>query len=74
MDPDVTLSGNIGLESLWPQVTAQATHIDVAPCDSITHRCQHGLRLQHRPWTAKWPLVVAQAMDISIDLAAPLLI
>lgn len=31
MDPDMALSGNMSLESPWPQVAEQATHIDVAP-------------------------------------------
>lgn len=39
----------------------------VDPGGNIAHGHQHSFRLQHRPQTSTWFLVVAQAMDINTD-------
>lgn len=50
------------------KVAVQATHINMNLGSSMAYRHPHGYRLQQRPQTSAWPLVVVWTMDINTVL------
>lgn len=51
--------------SIWPQVAAQAAHINMDLGISMAHRYHYGFGQWHRPWTSTWISAVTWVSDIN---------